>query len=642
MAGIAQRAVRAGGSLTLDARRIDYGPMASRRSANREPPPGRRARWLARQAAFSSLLVVAACIGALAVLLVDRSLEDDGPAPPAPASPATATEVEGSPEATSPATPGSAETPTTAATTSPTAMPAKVLYSGSLPEALAEAGPELVEVATDLAFPSGEGEVYRVATRWYVPVAAMGAGVDTLSQTQVEALVRGAIRDWSEVGGIPGPVRAFAFAGNKGMDFWPAAPERTFATYRELLAAMTMESGAWAFVPIDEVGPTVTAIAVNGVDLVRGKGDPRDWPYTEGVTMVALTEEGRATAEALVAEHSAPLPEAVTVIATGDILQSRCSLTRIRATGDWGAALRGPVGEYLASADLTLGSIDGSIQDIAEPLGCFPHVNLSSPPEVMEALTLSGFDEVTVATNHVFDCGAVPCGADAFLRTIELLEEAGIAVVGGGNNLEEALAPAILTVGETTFGVLGFDDVAAYFLEAGQNRPGTAPLDDSYAEENAAGEPSFFRPASELGLERFRAAIRALAEDVDVVVVQVQTGTEDTHDPSPRSIKALRAAVEEGATLVVGNQAHHVQAIEAGREAFIAYALGNFIYDQTRLEGHTQGYLLEATFWGARLVNLRLVPYVIEDLYRPVFAEGAVRAKILNDVFEASSRLAAR
>lgn len=615
--------------------------MASRRSANGngEPPPGRRAR-LAKRAAFTSLLILAAALGALVVLVLDRSMNGDEPAPLPAASPATDAEVEGSPPATAPSTPDSTDTPTTTATAAPTTMAPKVLYSGDLPEELAEAGLEPAGEATDLAFLPGGGQVYRIASRWYVPVVAMGAGVDALSLTQMEDLVRGAIGDWSEVGGIAGPVRAYAVAGDEGMDFAPVAPERTFATYDALLAAMTMESGAWAFVPIEDVVPTVTAIAVSNIDLVRGKGDPADWPYVEGVTMVALTAEGRATAEALVAEHSAPLPEAVTVIATGDILQSRCSLARIRATGDWGAALRGPVGEYLASADLTLGSIDGSIQDISEPFGCFPHVNLSSPPEVIEALTLSGFDEVTVATNHVFDCGEALCGAQAMLRTIELLEEAGIAVVGGGENLEEALAPAILTAGETTFGILGFDDVAAYLLEAGESRPGTAPLDDSYAEENAAGEPSFFRPASELGLERFRERIRALAAEVDVVVVQVQTGTEDTHDPSPRSIKALRAAVEEGATLVVGNQAHHVQAIEAGAEAFIAYALGNFIFDQIRLEGHMQGYLLEATYWGARLVNLRLVPYVIEDRYRPVFATGAVRAKILSDVFEASTRLA--
>ena len=622
--------------------------MATRGSGheNGEATPGRQAR-LARRAATISVVILAASLGALAILLLGRATVGDEPAPQPVVSTAAATEtpadaeVEATPTTAPSATADEPDTPT--ATSTPGMAP-KVRYSGELPGELR--GSEDLEAATDgtdLAFLAGDEGEFRLVRRYYVPVVAMGTGVDSLTWTQVEDLASGAITDWSEVGGIAGPVQAFAIVRGRGsaaMPFEPVFAERAFGTYQELLAAMTLDSGAWAFVPIEEVGPTITAIAVGGVDIVRGRGDVREWRYVEAVGMLPLTEEGRATAETIVAEHSALLPEAVTVIATGDILQSRCSLTQIRATGDWGAALRGPVGEYLASADLTLGSIDGSIQDIAEPLGCFPHVNLSSPPEVIEALTLSGFDEVTVATNHVFDCGAEPCGAAAFLRTIQLLEEAGIAVVGGGENLAEALAPAIFEVGGTTFGILGFDDVAAYFLEAGTDRPGTAPLDDDYGEENAAGEPAFFRPASELGLERFRATVRALADEVDVVIVQVQTGTEDTHDPSPRSIKALRAAVEEGATLVVGNQAHHVQAIEPGRDAFIAYALGNFIYDQTRLEGHMQGYLLEATFWGARLVNLRFAPYVIEDLYRPVFAEGEVRTKILNDVFEASMRLA--
>ena len=613
---------------------------------NGRTSPGRGSR-IAKRAAFGSLLVLAASLGALIGVVLDRSLDGGDPASPPAAPPPTATAT----EAASPATPAARDTPAPTPTATPT--PASVRYSGELPPGLDGAGwaEAPAESATDLAFLSGGadgegggGDVYRIVRRWYVPVAAMGTGVDALTRTQLEDLSRGAITDWAQVGGIPGPVRAFAVApaGGDGAlaAFAPTAPERTFATYAELRAAMTLDSGAWAFVPIEEVGAAVTAIAVSGVDLVRGRGDARDWPFADALTVVALTEAGRAAAEALAAAHSAPLPQPVTVIATGDILQSRCSLTQIQATGDWGAALRGPVGDYLASADLTLGSVDGSIQDVAEPLGCFPHVNLSSPPQVIEALTLAGFDEVTVATNHVFDCGAEPCGAVAFLRTIELLEAAGIAVVGGGENLEAALAPAILTAGGTTFGVLGFDDVAAYALAAGPDWAGTAPLDDSYAEENASGEPAFFRPASELGLDRFRARIAALAERADVVIVQVQTGTEDTHDPSPRSVKALRAAVAAGATLVVGNQAHHVQAVEPGAETFIAYALGNFIYDQTRLEGHMQGYLLEATFHGARLVNLRFVPYVIEDLYRPVFAEGEVRTKILTDVFEASMRLA--
>ena len=579
---------------------------------------------------LASLVVLAASLGALAFVLLNAVGSDDGQDLLAVSDPSPA--------------PSATTTPAGAASPPATETPSVITYSGELPPGLSSAGLVRAPVGLDLAFI--RGEAYRIVRRYFLPVAAIGTGVDALTSEQLSALTHGEISDWKDVGGVPGPVRFFAGGPSEDRALVAsftagATPAETFDSYAELRAALTLDSGAFAFLPLDEVGPTVMAVALDGADLVRGHGSAARWPFTDSLTIVALTAEGRATAEALVAELSAQLPDPITVVTTGDILQSRCSLAAIEATGDWGAALRGPVGEYLASADLTLGSVDGSIQDLAPVLGCSQHTNLSSPPEVIEALALAGFDEVTVATNHVFDCGTGQCGAEAMLRTIALLREAGIEVVGGGRDLEEALAPAIISVGGTTFGILGFDDVAAYELEAREDRPGTAPLDDDYSEELASGEPAFFRPAEELGLERFGQRIRELALQVDVVIVQVQSGTEDTHDPSPRSLKALRAAVAAGATLVVGNQAHHVQAIEPGRHAFIAYALGNFIYDQVRLEEHTQGYLLEATFWGAELVNLRFRPYVIADQYRPVFAEGAVRAEILADIFEASAKLAA-
>ena len=301
------------------------------------------------------------------------------------------------------------------------------------------------------------------------------------------------------------------------------------------------------------------------------------------------------------------------------------------------------IGEYLAAADLTLGSLDGSIQDIAKPYGCivmeFP--NLTSPPEVIEGLTLAGIDGVTIATNHIFDCAEGGCGSEAMLRTIELLNKAGIKTAGGGANLEEALAPAIFAVNGLKFGVLGFDDIAAEHIQATETEPGTAPLDDSYDDEQSTPpeEPAFYKPAELLALTRFEERIRKLKKEVDVVIVQVQSGYEDTHDPSPRSLKALRAAVDAGADLVVGNQAHWVQGIELRGSAFIAYALGNFIFDQTRTPEHTQGYLLEATFHGAKLATVRMVPYEIEERYRPVFVEGETRAKVLGDVIGASAGL---
>ena len=166
-------------------------------------------------------------------------------------------------------------------------------------------------------------------------------------------------------------------------------------------------------------------------------------------------------------------------------------------------------------------------------------------------------------------------------HAINYLEDAEIKIAGAGSSLDEAFDPIIFNIDGITFGVLAFDDVAAQNFAATDDEPGTAPLDDDYSDEIASGYQSYFHPASALSLNRFKKLITDLAEAVDVVIVQVQTGTEDTHDPSERSIKALRVARSAGATLVIGNQAHHVQAIEPLEEGkFIAYALGNFIFDQ--------------------------------------------------------------
>ncbi len=519
-------------------------------------------------------------------------------------------------------------------------------YRGELPAKLAARGLLRADdgKVADITFTHVESG--GIVVRYFVPVAAIGAGVDALSGDQLRAAAGGAVTSWREVGGVKGrPV--FATAGPEADQRLEmqmaggAAPARTLPTYDELRAAMTMDSGMVAMVPFDEVRPGMTAIAVDGADIVRGRGEPANWPFAERIAVTAGTRAGEEAAPGIVDAMAVELPAATTIVVTGDILQSRCTLARIEASGDWAAALRGPTGEYLAAADLTLGSLDGSIQDINRAYGCTATTNLSSPPPVMAALTLAGFDEVTVATNHVFDCGVGYCGNRAFLRTIELLDQAGIKRVGGGLNLEEALAPASFEVHGVRFGVLGFDDVAAMDLEATATEPGTAPLDDDYREERAAGEPAFFRPAAELRLTQFEDRIRRLTSQVDAVIVQVQSGTEDTHDPSERSVKALRAAADAGADLVVGNQAHRVQAIEVRDDAFIAYALGNLIFDQQHTPEHEQGYLLEATFRGKRLVNVRMLPYRIAGQLRPTLVSGEERAKILEDVFAASRKLAA-
>ena len=523
-------------------------------------------------------------------------------------------------------------------------------YSGLLPEAATGLG--LLPVAAgknaDIEFsPGGDGAI---AISYFVPVVALGTGIDALTSRQLSDLMTGKVLDWKDVGGLPGRVRPVAASPGdlKVYANWIVAPSGDSSLaptrvegYEALRAEMTFDSGIIAIIPIAELRPNMVAVAIDGVDIARGLREPSEWVLAERIAVTGVSNRGKDQVEALKANIAAPLPAITRVVATGDVLQSRCTLTRIEATGDWAAALRGPVAEYLAAADLALSSLDGSIQDIGEPHGCIQTTNLTSPPEVIEALTLAGIDAMTVATNHAFDCGDAGCGSEALLQSISRLNAVGIKTVGGGKNLEEALAPAIFEVNGVRFGVLGFDDIAAEDLEATETEPGTAPLDDSYENERAdlPQEPAFYKPASLLGVTRLQERVRALKQQVDVVIVQIQSGTEDTHTPSPRSIKALRAAAEAGADLVVGNQAHWVQAVEMRGESFLAYALGNFVFDQTHTPEHTHGYLLEATFHGKRLATVRMVPYQIEQKYRPVFVQGATRTKIIGDVLEASLEL---
>ena len=523
----------------------------------------------------------------------------------------------------------------------PIAHPERITVSGRIPPTLASAGFSVLPDggATDVTFAESVDPADPVV-EFLAPVVAMFTGVDSLSSAQLAGLMAGSITDWREVGGLPGPVRTAIRLSDGSYRLSAAGQEELVVpTADNLVATMSSNSGIIALVPVASVRPAVMPVAIDGVDIVRGRGEASAWSHVRRSSATAGTRAGRAALPTILVAMTARAPQPVIVVVTGDILQSRCSLVAIQATGDWGAALRGPVGEYLARADLTLGSLDGSIQDVSVPLGCIATTNLTSPPQVVEALVLAGFDEMTIATNHIFDCGAAACGRTALLQTIEFLGAAGIKTVGGGANLEAALAPAVFEVRGLRIGVLGFDDVAALDLEATADSPGTAPLDDDYKEERAAGEPAFFRPAGELSLNRFTERIRKLKSEVDIVVVQVQSGIEDTHTPSPRSIKALRAAADAGADLIVGNQAHWVQAVELRSDAFIAYALGNFIFDQVRTVEHTQGYLLEATFLDKRLTAVRFVPYQIENRYKPTFVEGERRLKILSDVFEATKKL---
>lgn len=306
----------------------------------------------------------------------------------------------------------------------------------------------------------------------------------------------------------------------------------------------------------------------------------------------------------------------IRLLFTGDIILARCVYQQQALRDDFTFAFS-TLAPMLREADLTIGSLDSPLSDAGRPIGCTPTFNLLAPARSVEGLAHAGFDVLTVAGNHAKDCGdRAPSCDQALLHTISNLDRAGIATTGGGANLAEARAPAVVSVRGVNFAFLGYDDIAPYY-HAFDGAPGTAPLQEAYLTEDIA----------------------AAKAQADVVIVLPHWGVEYTATPTERQVRLARLAIEAGASLVVGNHPHWAQASESSADGVIAYALGNFVFDQDWSLQTQQGAILEATFQGARLVETRFLPVRIGEGYRPALAEGEEAAQILARIEEASRLL---
>jgi poly-gamma-glutamate capsule biosynthesis protein CapA/YwtB (metallophosphatase superfamily) len=224
---------------------------------------------------------------------------------------------------------------------------------------------------------------------------------------------------------------------------------------------------------------------------------------------------------------------------------------------------------------------------------------------------------MTVAANHAKDCGRSEyCLDRAFMDTLVNLRNAGIQPAGGGPTLQDARRPAVVESHGIRLAVLGYDDIADYY-HATPSRPGTAGLDLSTLADD----------------------VRAAAAVADVVIVMPHWGVEYTPDPSERQQQAAKIAIEAGATLVVGNHPHVVQAALPMGNGYAAFALGNFVFDQDWSVETTQGVVLETVFRGTRLAEVRFQPREIQRRLQPIFLEQTAGEPILRRIIDAAARL---
>lgn len=192
-------------------------------------------------------------------------------------------------------------------------------------------------------------------------------------------------------------------------------------------------------------------------------------------------------------------------------------------------------------------------------------------PAHLAALERAGIHALSLAGNHMADCG--PEGIE---DTIAELDRLGIAHSGAGSNLAEARAPALIVRDDRTVALLSYNAVGPELSWAGANHSGCAYV----RVEAADGGPS--RPQAEL-VEIDAESLAAMADDIarareqaDLVIVALHKGI--THRPAALAAyerPLSKAAIDDGADVVIGHHAHIVRGIEFYRGRPIFHGLGN-------------------------------------------------------------------
>jgi poly-gamma-glutamate capsule biosynthesis protein CapA/YwtB (metallophosphatase superfamily) len=224
----------------------------------------------------------------------------------------------------------------------------------------------------------------------------------------------------------------------------------------------------------------------------------------------------------------------------------------------------------LRAADLAVAHLEVPHTDRGvEMAGDVPAPGAS--PDALAAAARAGIAAVSMAGNHMADCGA-----EGIADTIATLDTLEIAHAGAGSTLAAARAAAFLHVEGRTIALLSYNCVGPESSWAGPDQAGCAYLPVATAD----GSP--VRPTAPLTMPT-RDAETILAEDIaaarsraDLVIVSLHKGV--VHTPAllaPYELPIAHAAVDAGADVVFGHHAHIVKGLEMYRGKPIFHGLGN-------------------------------------------------------------------
>ena len=232
-------------------------------------------------------------------------------------------------------------------------------------------------------------------------------------------------------------------------------------------------------------------------------------------------------------------------------------------------------------------------------------------PERMKLLEQMGTDIVSLANNHVYDYGA-----DAMDDTIDLLDKAKIAHVGGGKNLDEAKQPTYYIINGVKIGFVAATE--------GENYKFTPAATDSTTGVLETYDTTVYNQV-----------ISDASKECDYLIAYVHWGTEDDEDYTSEQTEHGKEFLQSGADIVIGGHPHVLQGIEYTEDGPIVYSLGDFWFnDETKYTG-----LLNLEITSEGLQQMSFMPCEQKDSKTQYLEDAADQRELYDHLQELSPNI---
>jgi hypothetical protein len=352
------------------------------------------------------------------------------------------------------------------------------------------------------------------------------------------------------------------------------------------------------------------------VPASRSMEPPQPGPSTGG-----LPTPPQETAQAP-ADGGTPEPRALTLTVGGDVTLGYNfekwfdqELARGRTRDELMAHGFKEIRPLVADDELFLVNLECPFTDRGEKIP--KNFNFRGRPELVAALQSGGVDVVTLANNHAMDYGV-----EGLVDTMATLDAAGIPYFGAGRNLTEARKPRIVAWKGLKVAFLGY-----FFLGDRNIEPPQV-----IATDTTPGVAGHYSSVEEME-KMLREDVALAKANADLVIPYFHWGRERFFVPEPYQIQLAHAAIEAGASAVLGSHPHVLQGMELYKSAPVAYSMGNFVFGGNWNPKPKETAMYKARFSSAGYLSSELIPMLSdrfpESPFQPYKLEGEEAARVL-------------